>query len=218
MTDKIIKFAVANSKEFQLQIYWNFVAKILDFLLQKNTLYFAVSDVLPSSETFSLLCSLAYSPGEKYLVYSGFDAIRETVREVYDMFTGLVIDCECTRGAGTGRYTKFVAAIPCYYGAERALKILKAMGKDKFVRGEWNLSSSCGTGDRIKSLCSILYRSRPFDFDFRNDTGKEFVEVVKRLKIDEKRLYEFAMYNSRWIPFISEYLRMPGRIRGAMED
>lgn len=36
MTDKIIKFAVANSKEFQLQIYWNFVAKILDFLLQKN--------------------------------------------------------------------------------------------------------------------------------------------------------------------------------------
>ncbi len=120
-----------------------------------------------------------------------------------------IVNVECKRGDSLTKYSNAVTAIEFFYGIDHLIKLLTAMGKDKFVRKDgYGLG---GNGSRKVNLSHLISVCNPLP----EDTAETFALTLKGTQIDEKRLIELAMYAPQWIDLIEEYLGFKGLKTGA---
>lgn len=176
-------------------------------LISKDDIYFAIVENIGASTALKTLNTLAFETDENKIsrIYKNIDSeilfqIKELSKEILLNFSNEAVKAEVRRGTTKTNFTDFITKIPTFYGIENTVQVLKAMGKDKFVRSSYSFYSNIKTD----MLCYVLKHSKPFDFD----TKEDFKNLVLQNKIAEKRLYEFAMYNPIWIPFISYVLEI----------
>ena len=120
-----------------------------------------------------------------------------------------IVKVECKRGDSHTKYSQAVTAIEFFYGTDHLIKLLTALGKDKFVRKDgYGLISN---GSRKVNLCHLISVCNPLP----EDNIETFTQALKGTSINEKRLIEVAMYAPQWIDLIEEYLDFKGLKIGA---
>ncbi len=90
-------------------------------------------------------------------------------------------------------------------GMDVFVSFLKALGKDKFIRG-W-------TYDNQSKSCTFSHIIRG-SFPGREETAKEFKNLIKTSKIKEKQLIESGVFAPQWSKFIEESLGWMGYSSG----
>ena len=120
-----------------------------------------------------------------------------------------IVKVECKRGDSLTEYSNAVTAIEFFYGTNHLVKLLTALGKDKFVRCDgfgWN-----SNGSRKVNLCHLVSVCHPLP----EETVESFAKALEGTSINEKRLIEVAMYAPQWIDLIEPYLNFTGLKSGA---
>lgn len=120
-----------------------------------------------------------------------------------------IVKVECKRGDSHTKYSQAVTAIEFFYGTDHLIKLLTALGKDKFVRKDGY--GLIGNGSRKVNLCHLISVCNPLP----EDNIETFTQALKGTSINEKRLIEVAMYAPQWIDLIEEYLDFKGLKIGA---
>ncbi len=175
-------------------------------LISKDTVYYAVFNLLNLMSTVN---DWRQIQKKKYFSYAsasideaGFNEIKKNANEIMANISERLIFEELNRGEQPAEHSEYVTNFYSYSGIENALKLLKAFGKEKFVR-------SCGwakeNSDRSVTYSHILKHIQPLP----DDTFEKFSKLVKTYKISERRLYEYAMFNPSMIPFVGAHLNIP---------
>ena len=120
-----------------------------------------------------------------------------------------IVKVECKRGDSHTKYSQAVTAIEFFYGTDHLVKLLTALGKDKFARKD--SYGLVGNGSRKVNLCHLISVCNPLP----EDNIETFTQALKGTSINEKRLIEVAMYAPQWIDLIEEYLDFKGLKIGA---
>lgn len=120
-----------------------------------------------------------------------------------------IVKVECKRGDSHTKYSQAVTAIEFFYGTDHLIKLLTALGKDRFVRKDGY--GLIGNGSRKVNLCHLISVCNPLP----EDNIETFTQALKGTSINEKRLIEVAMYAPQWIDLIEEYLDFKGLKIGA---
>lgn len=90
-------------------------------------------------------------------------------------------------------------------GMDVFISFLKALGKDKFIRG-W-------TYDNKSKSCTFSHIIRA-SFPGKDETAKEFTNQVRKANIKENRLMEGGVFAPQWSKFIEESLEWTGYSSG----
>ncbi|MCA9280871.1 MAG: DUF4132 domain-containing protein [Phycisphaeraceae bacterium] len=120
------------------------------------------------------------------------DAVERTRRAL--------IDAELTRGEVGLQSTWLAMQLRFTGGVDVIVRVLHALGKDRFVRNSW---AHATRGESFSRLTEV---SAPIE----EDTPAEFARRVKDLKIPLKRLLELAMYAPQWAGYVEHATGMAG--------
>lgn len=131
------------------------------------------------------------------------------VRGVANTVADVIVKVECKRGDSLTSYSDAVTSIEFFYGIDHLIKLLTALGKDKFVRSDGLGYNS--KGSRKINLCHLISVCYPLP----TDTVEDLRKALKGTSIGEKRLIEVVMYAPQWMDLIEEYLGFTGLKRGA---
>lgn len=113
-----------------------------------------------------------------------------------------ILEVELKRGDEATNVTHLAQTIKACQGIKYLSEILKALGKEKLVRGYIYSYSrrNAGITDIMSKLLKACYPAE-------TDTQQGFNQAMKALKITEERLCEIACYAQQWVPFIAKYLK-----------
>lgn len=137
------------------------------------------------------------------------EKLDQYVRAVANKVADAIVKVECKRGDTLTPYSNAVTAIEFFYGMDHLIKLLQALGKDKFERfGSFGYNSN---GSRKVNLCHLITVCHPLP----KDTVDDFKKALEKTSIGEKRLIEVAMYAPQWMELIEEYLGFTGLKSGA---
>lgn len=115
--------------------------------------------------------------------------------DVLDEITDRMLDKECARINEASDVTDYIRILSVVFGADRLIKIVKAMGKESFSRSSY--------GNEKRDLLTYLVRnSYPLD---EHDADK-----LKDSGISAQRLVEIAMLAPQWIDVIASVLDWDG--------
>lgn len=120
--------------------------------------------------------------------------------EVYQKIMDKVLDVELSRGDLPTAFSKGAAKAKRFYGMDRMVQILVALGKETLDRRTYYFGSD---GDSKKVVLSHLLNvcyPRP------EDNAERLAKLLASTKISKVRLYETMMYAPQWIDIIEEYL------------
>ncbi len=144
----------------------------------------------------------------KYGIFED-EKLEAYLRKVANTAAECIVRVECKRGDSLTSYSGAVTAIEFFYGIDHLVKLLMALGKDKFVRNDH--LGYYGKGTRKENLCHLISVCHPLP----EDTVETFKNALKGTSVDEKRLIELAMYAPQWVDLIEEYLNFTGLKSGA---
>ncbi len=207
----------------KLNIYYEANATDLSFLhyvkaytrdlISLDNVYQAVFDILGLGD--SLQNMKAFLTGERAeATYYNFiqldgalseNATLQKAEEIYWTLTEMILKVELKRSEMPTDFSPVVRKISKIKGIAHLLDILTALGKDTFERSVYYSYYGNAT-DKKTCLCHLLHVSEPLP----EENGETLRSLLKGRKITDKRLVEVAMYNSKWIDIIEEYLGWPG--------
>lgn len=136
------------------------------------------------------------------------NSVFKTATEIYWNITNMILKVELKRSEIETEFSYVIPKISKVQGTETLLDILTALGKDTLDKGVFY--SWYSKRDKKTCLCHLLYVSEPA----LDESGETLRELIKGRRIQDKRLVEVAMYNSRWIDNIEEYLGWQGMKSG----
>ena len=130
---------------------------------------------------------------------------------IYMRIHDTIIQNELRRGDEDSTCSAFVSAVRVVYGAENVLRLIQGLGNTPFERG------------LVVSLENNIYyyykihRGRTYNFSHliaasrpaKDDSAEKMRELVAKYKIPGQKLYDLAMYNTNWIPLLSDVLSVP---------
>lgn len=128
-------------------------------------------------------------------------------RELYHDLVPLILHVELKRGEQMTPFSKAVGQIQAVFGVEILVRILTALGKDVLERNRYFW---CNGEDKRMVFCHLLKVCYPR----KGENIDSLRRALKGTAITKKRLIETAMYARQWIPFMEEYLEMPGFMSG----
>ncbi|MEM7799021.1 MAG: DUF5724 domain-containing protein, partial [Chloroflexota bacterium] len=132
-------------------------------------------------------------------------AYHEAVQAAVEKIRARVVEIELARGDLPTPASGIVRNIRFTGGADRLIPLLKAFGKENFVR------AYAYDGESKKATFSHLIR---MTYPSEADTLERFVELAKRAKISEKRLIEAAMYAPQWAKHVAKTVEWEGLEEG----
>lgn len=130
------------------------------------------------------------------------EKLESHILKVAHTVSEIITEAECKRGDSFTPYSNAVDVIDSVYGVNHLVDLLKALGKDKFVRKE----SYTTDGSRKTNLSHLIKSCHPLP----QEGIEEFRAAVDKSSIGEKRLIELAMYAPQWIDLVEEYLGFEG--------
>jgi hypothetical protein len=122
------------------------------------------------------------------------------LREIYEKCRGRILDVELERGDTPTIVTDAARTLRYIGGADVLVRVLKALGKESFVRG------SSSSADNRASVFSHLARAT---FPGDDDTSEAFTQRIKKAGIGEKKLVETALYAPQWARHVEAALGWP---------
>ena len=183
---------------------YEFALAITKGIIAKDEFYIEVLNRGNVKDKIRTLCNLIYNNNVE-----NKNENECKVTEFLEAEGQKIIDCileaEFKRGENPVKYSNTVQQIPIVKGVDNLIKILMALGSEKFERSGYY--SYYYSGDSKKSNLSHLLKNSQPDKD---DTSKLFAQKIKGSKISQQRLIEVAMYAPSWIPLIQEYLGWKG--------
>lgn len=126
----------------------------------------------------------------------------EFLRPFLNRVLTILLDLELSRGDTPSEATPFIFSIPRLSGVDTFVRVLSALGKDKFLRLSYNTSreSKRSTQTHLLQVC------RPAE----GDTAKDLIRLAKEAGIGAERLVEAAMLVPAWLPLVEEATRWKG--------
>lgn len=134
---------------------------------------------------------------EKLDSYKKAAALRACIKQMNED----VIAGELARGELVGPYTNLVQRIGKIAGSHHFIAILQALGNEKLSR---NYVYSATV--RKDSLSKLLAKTCP---DLEEDKDSVF-EALKKADVTVQRLIEVMLYNTAWLPLLSEFIGWKG--------
>lgn len=119
----------------------------------------------------------------------------EILYEVLDTIADRMLASECRRINATTDVSKYIGDLSVVYGAKRLVKVVKALGKEDFIRNGY------GNDKRI-TLTNIVRCCYPLETDT--------AEILRESGISEERWVEVAMLSTQWIDMIDDLLGWDG--------
>ena len=154
-------------------------------IINKDTMYFGIIKV----------AGMESSMGDSTFYNSENPELFEIYKELHD---AIVVN-EIQSGEGGSYFSKYVNFVKFVYGSRFTLLLIQALGKTPFERNGYSNSG------RTHNLSHLISESHPA----KDDSVQEFKELVKKYKVSEQKLFDLAMYNPEWIPFLSKVLDIP---------
>ncbi len=142
-------------------------------------------------------------PLKPYIDNEGFDKTSDFYKNAVGFYKRIiekVLDVELARGELPTVFTEGASKIMRFYGMDRMVQILVALGKEKLDRSAYYFGAY---GDSRKNVLSYLLG---VCYPNPEDNAEGFAKLIKGKNISEKRLYEVMMYAPQWIDIIQEYL------------
>lgn len=121
------------------------------------------------------------------------------IREEGSKMIEFIVESEMERGESPLETSCAVHSIRRVEGIKHAVRVLKALGSEKFDRETY---FGRGGDSKKATLSRILKVSHPK----KEETVSDLKRMLQDSEISEKRLVETAMYSPQWIPLIEEYL------------
>ncbi|HEY9874320.1 MAG TPA: DUF5724 domain-containing protein, partial [Candidatus Obscuribacterales bacterium] len=118
-------------------------------------------------------------------------------KELGDRCRQRIIDVELKRGDLPTAASQPALFLGSVEGSTTLVRLLQALGKDKFIRGY--------TYDNL-SKASVLSHLIRVSFPLQSDTPQDFAKQVKEAKISNERLIELAFYAPQWANYIEAAL------------
>ncbi len=151
--------------------------------------------------------SLAYSSGRKprqhHFEWESSVGFHPAAQAAVEKVRQRIIEVELTRGDLPTPASIPAKALIHSGGAENFVKLLKAFGKELFLRGY------AYDGESKKAVFSHLIRATfPKEIDER-DSPKNFVKLAKTADLPDKRWVEAALYAPQWAFHIEQLLDWP---------
>lgn len=135
-----------------------------------------------------------------------FAAEDEELFGIYMRIHDTIIGNELRRGEENSSCSSCVPYMMASYGVENVLKFIQALGKTPFQRGicatRRGYSSDTSRQHNFSRLIAV---SRPA----KTDGAEGFLALKRKYKIPEQKFFDLAMYNTKWIPILSEALSIP---------
>jgi hypothetical protein len=122
------------------------------------------------------------------------------LREIYENCRQRILDVELARGDTPTVVTDAARSLRYIGGAEVLVRVLKALGKESFVRGY------ASSGDNRVSVFSHFVRAT---FPGETETPEDFAARMKDAGIGEKQLTETALYAPQWARHVEAALGWP---------
>jgi hypothetical protein len=144
--------------------------------------------------------SMYLKEGEKFEESEVF----KTAIDIYWKIVDMILNVELKRSEVETKFSYAVSSISKIRGVKNLVDILVALGKDILDRSTY-YSYRSGSSRR-SNLSHLLYVSEPLP----GENGETLKKELKGKKITEKRLVEVAMFSSKWIDCIEEYLGWSG--------
>lgn len=161
-------------------------------LINLDSLYYGIIKITTLAESLS-----------DFTFYKSKDS---EFAEIYKRINDTIIINELRRGDKESSTSCYVHSVRMVSGSNYLLRILQALGKAPFIRGLTGTSYQFTTDfSRNTCLCHLLVAAKPLE----TDTAKKMKDLIDKYKIPEQRLYDLAMYNTKWIPLLSEVLEVP---------
>lgn len=129
----------------------------------------------------------------------------KTTDRVYQRIVDRILDVELHRGEMATVFSESVMKIERFFGANRLVQILVALGKDKLNRGQY-YSWRNKEISRQESFSHLIKTCYPLP----TDNADTLRELLQKTKVTEQRLIEVAMYAPQWMEICEEYLGYPG--------
>ena len=166
-------------------------------LINLNSVYYGIIKINTIRKSFS------YKP----FIFSEDEEFFKIYMRIHDT----IIQNELRRGDEDSTCSAFVSAVRVVYGAENVLRLIQGLGSTPFERG------LVVTIDNNIFYYYKIHRGRTYNFSHliaasrpsKDDSAEKMIELVAKYKIPEQKLYDLAMYNTNWIPFLSHVLSVP---------
>lgn len=173
-------------------------------MIPENEVYkaaFVYDDLKNTLSTFSLLLVDNLSDYQKrQLAHAEDSAVKEKALEFYRRMLDKMLDVELTRGELPTVFSADLHGVKRFYGTDRMVQILIALGKEKLDRSTYYYGGSEDSKKAVLShLLSVCY-PKP------EDTADDLARLLKGKKLPKSRLYEVVMYAPQWMDMIQEYL------------
>lgn len=133
--------------------------------------------------------------------YEEYPVLKEILNKCRDR----ILEVELNRGDLPTAASEPSLSLRFTGGMNVFVQFLKALGKDKFIRG-W-------TYDNQSKSCTFSHIIRG-SFPGKEETAKEFKDLVKKSKLKEKQLIEGGVFAPQWSKFIEGSLEWTGYSSG----
>jgi Family of unknown function (DUF5724)/Domain of unknown function (DUF4132) len=129
------------------------------------------------------------------------------LKAITERIVDRVLEVESGRGDLSTAISEHAKGIKSFEGANRMLPLLKALGKEGFIRG---YIYQYGDLTRVAMFSQLIRAS----FPAANDTPEGFAALVKTHGIPEQRLFELGMYAPQWAHFVAHAVGWDGAAQG----
>ena len=136
-----------------------------------------------------------------------FDYIKAFpfLQPIYDRIKTHLLDVELKRGDSSTPITALTSSLQIIHGVNRFAEILAGLGKTNFNRGYVSMHGGRDL-NKQEMFGTLIKKCYPLELD----TQAGFDEQMKKIKVEEKRLIEAAMYAPQWQKMVSSYLGWKG--------
>jgi hypothetical protein len=128
------------------------------------------------------------------------------LRELADLCRDRILQIELARGETETAASRPALALDSVWGIDTLLRILQALGKERFHRG-YSYRHNLGKGCVFTHLAASCY---PLD----GETAAQFADKMRAAGIPDERLVELAFKAPQWVEFIEHTLRSAGFSEG----
>ncbi len=132
-------------------------------------------------------------------------AFFAAANEIYQQTVDCILDVELKRGDLPTVFSESAVKIQRFYGMDRLVQILVALGKDKLNRSQY-YGWRRGAVSRQESFSHLLKVSWPLP----EEGPEKLSQLLKCTKVTRQRLIEVAMYAPQWMDIFEKYLEYPG--------
>jgi hypothetical protein len=128
------------------------------------------------------------------------------LRDMADLCRGRILDIELARGDTETAASGPALALASVWGTDTLVRILKALGKERFHRGH-SYHNNLGKGCVLTHLASVC-------FPKEDETAELFAEKLGAAGVPEDRLIALAFKAPQWATFVEHTLDWPGFSEG----